>query len=197
MVEKKPALTVIDGDGIANPRWLDLPKIIRARSPFDPNRQCLYRIAREDCVKAARARRRQPVFEFWSILNGEPPPVPNVERYGRASAVMGLVRLTAAHACFRGIRRPFAEDDSGANILAYVLKPTQFYRYEPNLACVAQKQNVPEDVVFVAYVRMDEPCEGERIDIKGVLTHWGFVEADSANLPLPVDHASRYDERLW
>ena len=54
---------------------------------------------------------------------------------------------------------------------------------------MAQKQEVPDDLVFVAYVRLDAPCEEEGSPLKGALTHWGFVETDQLDPLLPVDHA--------
>jgi hypothetical protein len=109
----------------------------------------------------------------------------------------GLANLSRAHACFKGIRRPCAEDDDGSEILAYVLKPSRFFVYEPGMASMLAEREAPTDLVFVVYVRLDAPCAPGGSDLKGVVTHWHFVEADEADDTLPVDFASRYAERLW
>src|SRR5690606_12714434 len=107
-------------------------------------------------------------------------PVPNIGVYGEPPVSGELSRLADAHACFKGIKRPIAEDNDGDNMVAYVLAPTVFYAYEPSMACVAKKRWVPEGFVFVVYVRLDEPCETSPSEVKGVVTHWQFVECDAS-----------------
>ncbi len=167
---KRPSLQVLPGRWIAASAWLDLPQTIAARSPFDKAEACAVRVGKEDAVKAASARRRQPIYDFWSALNGEPPRVPNAKSLDGS----GLTRLIDAHACFRGIRRPCAEDDDGAQFAAYVLKPTYLF----------------------AYVRLDAPCAPGPGSSMGCLTHWQFVEADATGL-LPIEFSERYVERFW
>jgi len=125
---------------------------------------------------------------------GDPPPVPGVDPRNRDCPGQ-LTSLREASACFRGIERPLAEDDDGSDVLAYVLRPRFFYEYDPNMVSVALKMPVPLGVVFVAYVRLHK--ETVASGTLGVLTHWGFVESDSVQPKLPVDHSSRYRTRLW
>ena len=183
---------VIQGDWVASPKWLDLPATVRSRSPEDRNTLCRVRVNREDVHKAAANRRRQPAYEFWSILHGKPPPVPH--RVENPDA--GLMTLFDAHACFQGVRRPIAEDADGDGFLAYILKPTVFFLYEPRPPLVlCLKEEVPEDLVFVAYVKLDNPAETNAT--KGVLTHWHFVEADKRDALLPAGFDQRYVKQLW
>ena len=107
-----------------------------------------------------------------------------------------LTCLNQAHALFRGIKRPLAEDDEGADVLAYVLKPALFFEYSPDMVSVALKVPVPEGNVFVAYARL-QGLDGGPDEARGRITHWGFVEADKSDPDLPVDYASRYRTRLW
>lgn len=144
-------------------------------------------------MKAAEARRRRPAFEFWSVVLGRVPPVPGHERKDDSR----LLSLSAAHACFRGIKRPCGEDDDGIEFLAYVLKPTHFYVYTPSMTCVAAQQETPDDLVFVVYVRLDEPFDDQGERPQGVVTHWEFVDADEGNPNLPSDFGHRYVKRLW
>jgi hypothetical protein len=133
---------------------------------------------------------------LWSVILGHPPPVPGVE-YRNRPAPNELTSLIDAHACFRGINRPFAEDDEGSNVVAYILRPKLFYEYTADMVCTAAKVSVPEGMVFVAYAKLVESTDGAPRAVRGVLTHWGFVEADEATPELPVNYATRYRVRLW
>jgi hypothetical protein len=176
--------------------WLRFPSSVRAPSPFDRITLCTLAISSNDTRKAALAGRRQPTFDLWSIILGNPPPVPGVG--ARNDLISGaLTSIAEAHACYRGIERPLAEDDDGSNVVAYVLRPRFFYEYDPNMVSVALKVPVPRGVVFVAYARLADPKGVVASGEAGVITHWGFVEADSADPKLPVNHSSRYRDRLW
>ncbi len=187
-----PIRAVIQGGREKMTAWLDFPRTVIARSPQGGG-ACLLRVSRRDAEKAAMRGRRQPVFDFWAVIMGEPPPVNAVR------AVLPLCRIDQAHACFQGIQRPLAEDDIGENVVSYILKPRNFYRFEASqaMACVATPFEVPADLVFVAYARLDVPYEPTIGGIVGTLTHWSFVESDPADAMLPVDWNTRYKRRLW
>lgn len=140
--------------------------------------------------------RRQLTFELWSVVLGLPPPVPGCGHRNRG--ITGtLCGLENAHAVFRGIERPLAEDDDGSDVLAYILKPEWMHQYDgASMVSVALKVAVPQDVVFVVYVRLSNPSAPLE-DLTGTVTHWGFVEADKDDPTLPVEYNSRYRTRLW
>ena len=143
-------------------------------------------------MKAARNCRRQPIFDLWSMVIGQPPPVPGVQDSGEE-----LTCLTDAHACFRGIQRPRAEDNDGSNVIIYVLRPSVFYVHDPNMRTVAQLRELPRNLVFTVFVRMDEPFALGAGDT-GIVTHWQFVEAEIVgSIFLPQNAGTRYEERLW
>ncbi len=155
----KPTLRVIAGKGGPSTPWLDFPSTVIAKSPFDKGATCRLRLSREDAMKAAIAHRRQPIWELWSIVLGEPPPVPNVRTWGlNVPPEEGLITLVEAHACFRGIRRALAEDDNGDNVAAYILKPRFFYEYRAHLVSTAAKLTVPAGLLYVVYARLVLPC---------------------------------------
>jgi hypothetical protein len=132
-------------------KWLELPERVIARSPEDRSIQSIFRLSSGDSLTMARIGRRQLLFELWSVVLGVPPPVPGVEHRNRK--IPGeLTCLDAAHALFRGIERPLADDDDGADVLAYVQKPRWFYEYNPDMVSVALKVPVPDDLVFVTIV---------------------------------------------
>lgn len=181
------------------PAWLDLPQSVRARMPTDRGRVCEFGLPVDDVRKAALAGRRQMLMELWGVVIGEPPPVPNVSTWGpNRPASEGLSRLELAHACFQGIQRPLAEDDSGEKVLVYLLKPRFFYVFAPNMVCVARKTEVPADLVFAVYVRAENPEARDPSEIVGLVTHWHFVEASGESaFMLPVNHRQRYRVQRW
>jgi len=72
------AFSVIEGAGQKKMGLLAIPPLIDARSPFDRNRDCKLRVSKDHVQKAALKGRREPLYEFWSVLRGTPPPAPNV-----------------------------------------------------------------------------------------------------------------------
>jgi hypothetical protein len=64
------------------------------------------------------------------------------------------------------------------------------------MVSVALKVAVPQDVVFVVYIRLNN-LGGKHETVVGTVTHWGFVEADPNDPMLPIDYSSRYYTRLW
>jgi hypothetical protein len=188
--------TLLSDVGVSHGEWLKFPNSVHAPSPFDRKVLCRLKISHNDTRKAARAGRRQPAFDLWSIVLGYPPPVPGVG--ARNDLIPGaLTSIAEAHACFRGIQRPLAEDDDGRDVIAYILRPRFFYEYDPNMVSVALKVPVPRDVIFVVYARLSKADDVATAGPVGVITHWGFVEADSANPKLPVKYSSRYRTQLW
>jgi hypothetical protein len=175
--------------------WLALPGTVEAPSAADRSVPCIYRLGTTDIIKMTNLSRRQLVFELWSCVLGLPPPVPGCGHRNR-NTQGNLTRLGEAHALFRGIKRPLAEDDEGANVLAYVLKPEFMYEYDGNMVSVALKVAVPQDVVFVVYVRLNNLGDDPKAMI-GTVTHWGFVEGDENDPTLPTEYSSRYRTRLW
>lgn len=188
----KPPFQVIQGDWVESAEWLTFPPLITAPTPADKTQVTQLRIARDDLMKAAGLRRRQPAYQLWSVLLGSPPPVP---MHGIADPAGGLITLMDANACFRGLKRPCAGDDLGDGLIAYALKPEWFFAYEFRApVLLAAKERVPPDLVFMAYAKLDVP-PGETVS--GVLTHWEFVNADQEEPLLPADWKSRYVEKLW
>lgn len=190
-----PKFRVIEGSWISSPDWLNLPRTITGRSPFNRDRLAEFRVCQSDVVKAAENRRREPAYEFWSILAGQLPPVPGADRlveYGDQD----LSKLMDAHACFQGVKRPCADDGDGSQIVAFILKPSSFFAFDPRPPVPRMnKKKVDKDLVFVAYARLDEPCGAA--PHMGVLISWEFVEADDNDQSLPHDYANRFVNRLW
>lgn len=190
---KRPVITDFAG---APGDWLRFPNFVHAPSPFDRHTLCRLKISHADTRKAARAGRRQPAFDLWSIVLGCAPPVPGVDT--RNDMIPGaLTSIAEAHACFRGIERPLAEDNDGRDVAIYILRPRFFYEYDANMVSVALKVPVPRDVVFATYVRLIDSDMVDLASLAGTITHWGFVESDRADPRLPINYETRYRARLW
>lgn len=177
--------------------WLTFPRIIVAPSPVARHLKVNYRVSGKNALKGYLSGRRHVAFELWSLVLGMPPPVPNVDCPANHPSVAGLMGIGSAHACFKGVRRPFNEDNQGDNVFVYVTKPSHRYVYRPEMVTVAWKENVPDDLVFVTCVCPDEPFEPDGVHSCGVVTHWGFFECDEEEQMLPVDFGQRYRRRLW
>jgi hypothetical protein len=174
---------------------LDFPATVQAPSPEDWTVLCEFVLGLSDAETMARIGRRQLTLEMWSIILGVEPPVLGAAHRNR-KAKGELSKLADAHALFKGIQRPLADDDDGSQVLAYVLKPKFMYENNPDMVSVALKVAVPQDVVFVVYARLNKASDGPS-GARGTVTHWHFVEDDPAFPMLPVDFSSRYRTRLW
>lgn len=195
---------VIDGGGEKpTSNWLSPPKKIIARSASDISNKAFYRVSRDYMRINLQGNRRQPIFDFWSCIYGKVPPVANVSAFSDEFANKPLSSLGDAHACFRGLKRPVGEDDTGWDHAAFISKPKWFFRSQVGIVTAVRIAPVPEDLVFVTYVRLNrtrpesDTAYAMGVPDLGVITHWEFVEADQGNPMLPVEYASRYRRRSW
>jgi|UniRef100_Q11IP8 hypothetical protein len=203
MVSVRPRLKLIEGGGKKSSEWLSPPSTVLGKSPFDNAAIMAYRVAPGDLRKHIATGRHQPILDLWWHVYGETPPVPGAERYSSmfADTEQGL---HSAHACFRGIMRPVAEDDRGLDYAAFVTKPKVGFRYRPSMSCVIEPYDIPEDLLFLIYAHLDFPegrayqsKTGNRPVTNGVVTHWQLVECDPAEPLLPMDYEARFRRRYW
>ena len=194
--------TIIEGGGQPKPRLLRLPSTVVGPSPFRQDALLGYRLAEGDVRKALENRRRQPVFDLWSLVIGKLPPVNNISKHAWLSGRLASQSLASAHASFRGVRRPVGDDKNGFDYVVFITHPTVHFRYVASMVCVAEPVDLPTGVLLATYVRLDFP-EGRPTDsrksvaVGGVVTHWEFVEAASDDATLPVHSGERYRKRLW
>jgi len=191
---------VIEGGGQKPSAWLDIPPTIIGLSPESNKSQCGFRISTEGVRKALGIGNRQPLLDLWALVMGEVPPV-NGARMKWADSLNSPQSFGSAVACFRGIKRPVGNDDTGFDIYAYVTSPRTTFKYTPSLSCVIQPVSIPEDVVCVTYVRFDHPTRrparsADQISSRGVITGWELVEADPVAC-LPIDWKIRYRKQMW
>lgn len=205
MISERPQLRVINGGGERSSQWLDIPATAIGRSWTGPSNLRSYRIARDDARKGLERGAKQSLLDLWSLVLGEVPPVPLSTRYSHLLQQLKKRSLAGAHACFRGVKRPVGNDDTGYDTVIFVAKPMTRFTYDPSQACVIKPIPFAIDLVFVTYARLDYPVD-PRVNVRsrngngptgGVITHWGAVECDPSQSDLPVNFGERYRERLW
>lgn len=198
-----PNLIVIEGGGRPAPHWTRLPSVIVGRSPFSRDDSFSYRISQRDLVRSIEQGLRQPVFAAWAGICGQLPPVPGIARISGQLEDRPLLSIYNAHACFRGLMRPFGDDKRGFDRFVFITRPKFTVSYQPSMTCVATLERLPQDVLFAIYCRLDFPCSvgnSRKLDLRptsGLITHWQFVEADPTNADLPVAFRDRYRMRMW
>ncbi len=191
---------VIEGGQEPPSSWLNIPKTVVARSPFDKEQPTRFRVSQTDPRKGLANGRRQPTLDLWSVVLGEIPPVNNANRWSHERKV--LSSLASAYACFRGIKRPNGEDARGWDYFIYISKPKMHFVYQADMVCVIRPENIADDLVHATYVKLDYPEErpmnlmgGENHEIRGIVTHWEFIESEDGQLPNA--YSDRYRQRLW
>jgi hypothetical protein len=200
----RPDLRLIEGGATPLPQWQNPPQTIIGRSHLDRTAPAIFRISKNSVARMESVRRRQPLFDLWTAICGEVPPVNNSSKLKDNLAYSQLQTLKDAYACFQGLKRAAGSDVHGFDFLAYISKPRWGVRFIPSLSCSNEWFAVPEDLVFVTYVRLDQPVEGrygtaltKGQTVKGMITHWQYVEYDPLNQNLPIDSEERYRRRLW
>ena len=201
---QKGPFTVIDGGAQRPSPWQDLPQTVAGRSPFNRYEVAYYRLSKGVIAKMDAVKRRQPILDAWTCVLGKTPPVNNSSILHNHYASGNLLRLLDAHACFRGVKRAVGNDDRGFDVIAFVSRPSWSACYVPSLSCPVSWFPVPNDLVFVCYVRLDHPAVGrygtpnaKGAAVQGVISHWQFIEGNSTERDLPVEYKERYRRRLW
>ena len=203
-VRPEGRFAVVEGGAQRPLPWQDFPQTVVGRSPFNRYEVAYYRLSKSAIAKMDVAKRRQPILDAWTCVLGEIPPVNNSSILQKHRASSLLLSVADAHACFRGVKRAVGNDDRGFDVVAFVSRPSWGACYTPSISCPVSWFCVPDDLVFVTYVRLDHPAQGrygtpaaDGIAVQGVISHWQFVEADAAERDLPAGYKERYRKRLW
>jgi len=176
--------------------WLDLP-VIAAPSAEDRNKTVYYMISSDFIDRNAIVKRRTQILQLWVHLTGKVPPVNNSSRLLRGNNKIVPSTLNSSVACFKGVNRPYDDEDDGASILVYVLNPPVTVEYSPDMVCVAQSKAVPALAPATVQVKPIKTLQIGGMDICGKVTRIEFVIGDGGTPTLPKGSADRYTERLW
>lgn len=175
----------------------DLPDV-SARSPLDKDSTISLSISKATISKFVAAHRVTPVFEAWRHLVGEMPPINNAYHYleiNHPDAMFG--DIAGAHACFKGVKRPYGLEDNGDGVYIYVISTSHTIRWMPDMACVADVKPSPSNTVLTVQVCCDDPLHKVSESVWGIITKWEFVSASAEHPGLPDAYADRYEELLW
>lgn len=167
---------------------------VEAPSFDDPMKQMILAVDGSWVKQNAGYHRIQPLFDFWTLVKGVPPPV-NLIGHHENYKLPELLGLKAAHALFSGLERPLDESHNGDGIYVFLTLPKVLYRHVADMACLAKLRDAPKNAVFACYVRRyeEETAEG----ISGRVLAWEWVKSDPNEPTLPQDYQERYQKLTW
>lgn len=196
----------------SNRHWLELP-IVQAPSPDDRDKLINFAVSDDYVDTLVGASRLTPIFQLWTHTVGELPPINNVSRLRQGAVIPTLTTLEQSVACFRGVKRPYDDEQNGESVLVYVLNPMVTVARDVSLVCLAKAVIVPSNSCLTVQVKptaalqvQSAPLNSDvtrsfgSVDaeiIHGVITRVEFVPGDGETPILPTKHEGRYQERLW
>jgi hypothetical protein len=175
--------------------WLN-PPLVDAPSAKDRNYIVKYKISEEFFEKNAYIYRRTPIFQMWTHVVGELPPINNIFHLLKTDVSPTISTLKDSVACFKGVRRPYDGEVDGHSILVYIINPKVSVSYEPSMVCLAKAVRVPTNVVATVQVRLTDALQNGDKNVCGIVTRIEFVAGDKGTPLLPEGHQERYGERL-
>jgi hypothetical protein len=173
------------------------PPLVFAPSPADPAVKVSLEISPKTLKKLIDAHLRVALFQGWAHVVGELPPVPNWHKMVAEHPHRRLGSLKDAHACFRGVHRPYGPENDGETVFVYVIATPDTVGWVSSLACVADIIPAPEGTLMTVQVRGASALQPNHGGVWGTITKWEFVRADPEQPLLPNDFANRYGEQLW
>ena len=129
---------------------------------------------------------------------GEAPPVNNAELVRRTdfpNAKFGC--LADAHACFKGVKRRYDDDDNGNDIFVYVVQTDYTVRFKTDMRSVASYFPAPDGALLTVQAKPKAALQDCRFDVWGAIVKWEFVKSDAEQKLFPEDFGNRYDEMVW
>jgi hypothetical protein len=181
----------------AERHWLR-PPLVPAPAAQDFDKPAIYEISPSFLQSHAGIFRRTPIFQVWTHLVGELPPINNVSRLAKGALVPTLTTLDDSVACFEGVNRPYCEEANGESVLVYILRPEVSIAYEPDMACLAKAVRVPAKTVLTVQVQPRKTLQTAADNVDGIVTRLEFVSCgEEDGLILPQRHSDRYGKLLW
>jgi len=178
------------------PSVLELPAV-SAPSPLDPKQSVDLEISSSTIQKFAKVGRKTPIFEAWAHLVGEMPPINNAMYLPSQRPAARLGILKNAHACFKGVRRPYGDQDRGSEIYVYVISTSHTIRWVSAMDCVADLVDAPGGKLLTVQVCHSSSLQPSVESVWATITKWEFVDACAEQPRFPDAHKERYDELLW
>lgn len=183
--------------------WLRLPTVT-APHPDDRSKMVSLAVSEEMTYKLAAINRLTAIFQLWTHVVGELPPINNIRRLEIGLVKPSVTTLVDSVACFRGVKRPYDKEPDGASVLVYVLNPTVSIDHEPSMVCLAKAVKMPTNVALTVQVRPADALQGHEQVVQpgatqlfGIVTRIEPVPGDGGSPILPKRPNERYIQRLW
>lgn len=174
------------------------PPIVRALCPRGSGDFVDLAISAATVGKLIEARRRTDIFQAWAHLVGEMPPINNADLVRKTDYPEATITcLKDAHACFKGVKRRYDDDDDGKEIYVYVISTEYTVRWQSDMRCVMGIFPAPDTTVLTVQVKPRESLQDCQEGIWGAIVKWEFVNADRERTEFPDGCDDRYDELVW
>jgi hypothetical protein len=196
----------------SNRNWLQPPSVV-APSPHDKSKTVRYAISESYIRTLLSGNRLTQIFQVWAHVVGELPPINNVSRLGRGTVRPSLTTMAQSVACFRGVKRPYDDEEEGDSVLVYVLNPPVSIDRDVSLVCLAKAVRVPSDTCLTVQVKPTAALhpapaalnsdvtrsfdDAGAEAIHGELTRLEFISGNGETPILPERYSERYHQRLW
>lgn len=174
------------------------PPLVSALCPEGSGETVQLMISPSTIKKFIDARRSTEMFQAWAHLVGEMPPINNAElvrRTDHPDATISAVR--DAHACFKGVKRRYDQDDDGKEIYVYVIATGHTVRWRADMRTTAGIYAVPEGTLLTVQAKPRASLQDCPEGIWGAIVKWEFVNADRERTEFPEGFDARYDMLVW
>jgi hypothetical protein len=196
----------------SNRHWLH-PPTVKAPSPYNRSEVITFAISDIYLKTLFGGKRVTPIYQIWTHVVGELPPINNVSRLLNVDVVPTLTTLQHSIACFRGVQRPYDDEEDGGSVLVYVLNPKVSIARDVNMACLAKAVRVPAETCLTVQVKPTAALQPPKMalnsdvtryfdtedeeTVHGVVTRLEFIPGTGDSPTLPERHDERYHQRLW
>ena len=192
--------------------WLQ-PPLVAAPNPWDRSKTVAYEVSPTYVRTLFAGNRLTQIYWLWTHVVGQLPPIPNISWLHSRPVVPSLTTLADSVACFRGVQRPYDDEETGDSVLLYVLNPAVSIARDVNLVCLAKAARVPSNTCLTVQVRPSVALQSQKSALNGgvtrsfdtvepeavhgVVTRLELISGDGGTPILPKRFGERYVERLW
>lgn len=198
---------------MTNRHWLR-PPFVLAPSPYNRGKLVRFEISETFLRTLVTSRRISPIYWVWAHVVGELPPINNISRLLQVDVMPSLTTLEQSIACFRGVKRPYDDEEEGKSVLVYVLNPTVSIDRDVNLVCPAKAVKVPSNTCLTVQIKPTPALQKSKSDLNsqltrsfdltedaeavhGVVTRLEFISGTGDRPVMPKRYEERYHRRLW
>lgn len=175
----------------------ELPTVI-APCPMGTGETVKLMVSPSTVEKFVGTRRFTDIFQAWAHLVGEMPPVNNAELIRRTEHQNDtIVALCDAHACFKGVKRRYDQDDDGKEIYVYVIATPFTVRWQRSMVTAAGVYASPDSTLLTVQVKPRLALQECDESLWGAIVKWEFVDADQERPDFPQRYDTRYDALVW